>query len=108
MIAPYFPPPCRPPRRPSHGRRRTDGTAWTSTLPVPTRWWQCWPTRGGLTFFDLRWPGGGCPVWPMRYGAVRPRYDMEDAMIINKSSMERGFCHGQIYKVRPVPPPRRG
>jgi DNA-directed RNA polymerase I subunit RPA2 len=26
-------------------------------------------------------------------------YDMEDAMIINKSSMERGLCHGQIYKV---------
>lgn len=27
------------------------------------------------------------------------RYDMEDAMIINKSSMERGFAHGQIYTV---------
>ena len=25
-------------------------------------------------------------------------YDMEDAIIINKSSYERGFCHGQIYK----------
>ncbi|CAI5967511.1 unnamed protein product [Closterium sp. NIES-65] len=25
-------------------------------------------------------------------------YDMEDAMIINKSSMERGFGHGYIYK----------
>ena len=25
-------------------------------------------------------------------------YDMEDAMIINKMSFERGFCHGQIYK----------
>ncbi|KAK4874170.1 hypothetical protein RN001_013530 [Aquatica leii] len=25
-------------------------------------------------------------------------YDMEDAMIINKSSYERGFCHGSIYK----------
>lgn len=24
-------------------------------------------------------------------------YDMEDAMIINKASFERGFCHGQIY-----------
>ena len=23
---------------------------------------------------------------------------MEDAMIINKSSLERGFAHGQIYK----------
>ncbi|XP_047106984.1 DNA-directed RNA polymerase I subunit RPA2 isoform X1 [Schistocerca piceifrons] len=25
-------------------------------------------------------------------------YDMEDAMIINKSSYERGLCHGSIYK----------
>eukprot|EP00271_Cylindrocystis_brebissonii_P006048 TRINITY_DN18592_c0_g1_i1.p1 TRINITY_DN18592_c0_g1~~TRINITY_DN18592_c0_g1_i1.p1 ORF type:complete len:1240 (+),score=272.61 TRINITY_DN18592_c0_g1_i1:100-3819(+) len=25
-------------------------------------------------------------------------YDMEDAMIINKSAMERGFAHGHIYK----------
>ena len=23
---------------------------------------------------------------------------MEDAMIINKASLERGFAHGQIYK----------
>jgi DNA-directed RNA polymerase I subunit RPA2 len=28
-------------------------------------------------------------------------YDMEDAMIMNKSSMERGLCHGQVYKVWP-------
>lgn len=27
------------------------------------------------------------------------RYDMEDAMILNKSSVERGMCHGQIYQV---------
>lgn len=25
-------------------------------------------------------------------------YDMEDAMIINKSSYERGFAHGSVYK----------
>lgn len=25
-------------------------------------------------------------------------YDMEDAMIINKSSWERGFGHGMVYK----------
>lgn len=25
-------------------------------------------------------------------------YDMEDAMIINKSAYERGFAHGSIYK----------
>jgi DNA-directed RNA polymerase I subunit RPA2 len=25
-------------------------------------------------------------------------YDMEDAMIINKSSYERGFGHGAVYK----------
>ena len=27
-------------------------------------------------------------------------YDMEDAMILNKSSYERGFAHASIYKVR--------
>ncbi|OVA04847.1 DNA-directed RNA polymerase [Macleaya cordata] len=26
-------------------------------------------------------------------------YDMEDAMILNKSSVERGMCHGQIYQI---------
>lgn len=25
-------------------------------------------------------------------------YDMEDAMIINKSSYDRGFMHGSVYK----------
>ncbi|KAI4812617.1 hypothetical protein KUCAC02_023987, partial [Chaenocephalus aceratus] len=29
-------------------------------------------------------------------------YDMEDAMIINKSSWERGFAHGSIYKTELV------
>ncbi|CZT47788.1 DNA-directed RNA polymerase I polypeptide 2 [Rhynchosporium secalis] len=29
-------------------------------------------------------------------------YDMDDAMIINKSSHERGFGHGTIYKVKKV------
>lgn len=26
-------------------------------------------------------------------------YDIEDAMIINKSSFERGFGHGTVYKI---------
>ncbi len=25
-------------------------------------------------------------------------YDIEDAMVINKASYERGFMHGKIYK----------
>lgn len=29
-------------------------------------------------------------------------YDMEDAMIINKSSFERGFGHGYVYKTEVV------
>ncbi|GAB2280980.1 DNA-directed RNA polymerase I subunit RPA2 [Dionaea muscipula] len=29
-------------------------------------------------------------------------YDMEDAMILNKSSVERGMCHAQIYKTENV------
>ncbi len=29
-------------------------------------------------------------------------YDMEDAMILNKSSMERGLAHGSMYKVECV------
>ena len=29
-------------------------------------------------------------------------YDMEDAMILNKSSVERGFGHGSVYKTKTV------
>lgn len=29
-------------------------------------------------------------------------YDMEDAMILNKSSVERGFAHGSVYKTECV------
>ncbi|GFR47172.1 hypothetical protein Agub_g8865 [Astrephomene gubernaculifera] len=29
-------------------------------------------------------------------------YDMEDAMILNKSSMERGLCHASLYKTETV------
>ena len=29
-------------------------------------------------------------------------YDMEDAMILNKSAVERGFAHASLYKVETV------
>lgn len=29
-------------------------------------------------------------------------YDMEDAMILNKSSVDRGLCHGQIYQTETI------
>ncbi|XP_047338761.1 DNA-directed RNA polymerase I subunit 2 [Impatiens glandulifera] len=29
-------------------------------------------------------------------------YDMEDAMLLNKSSVERGLCHGQIYQTETI------
>lgn len=29
-------------------------------------------------------------------------YDMEDAMIINKASFERGFMHGTVYKTEEI------
>lgn len=29
-------------------------------------------------------------------------YDMEDAMILNKSSVERGFAHAYLYKTEQV------
>ncbi|KAH9669889.1 DNA-directed RNA polymerase I subunit 2 [Citrus sinensis] len=29
-------------------------------------------------------------------------YDMEDAMILNKSSVDRGMCHGQIYQTETI------
>ncbi|CAH8299301.1 unnamed protein product [Eruca vesicaria subsp. sativa] len=29
-------------------------------------------------------------------------FDMEDAMILNKSSVERGLCHGQIYQTEAI------
>ena len=30
------------------------------------------------------------------------RYDMEDAMIVNKSSYERGFGHASVYTVTTI------
>lgn len=35
-------------------------------------------------------------------------YDMEDAMIINKSSWERGFMHGFLYKTTDITLPATG
>ena len=29
-------------------------------------------------------------------------YDMEDAMILNKSSVERGFAHAYLYKTEQI------
>lgn len=29
-------------------------------------------------------------------------YDMEDAMVLNKSSVDRGLCHGQIYQMESI------
>ncbi|KAL1817703.1 hypothetical protein ACET3Z_020277 [Daucus carota] len=29
-------------------------------------------------------------------------YDMEDAMVLNKSSVDRGFCHGHIYQTESI------
>ena len=29
---------------------------------------------------------------------MRASYDLEDAMILNKSSFERGFAHASVYK----------
>ena len=29
-------------------------------------------------------------------------YDMEDAMILNKSSVERGFAHATLYKTEDI------
>ena len=31
-----------------------------------------------------------------------PGYDMEDAMILNKSSVERGFAHASLYKTEQI------
>ena len=34
----------------------------------------------------------------MRLFLLHQGYDMEDAMILNKSAFERGFGHGSVYK----------
>ena len=34
--------------------------------------------------------------------AAFSRYDMEDAMIINRSSLDRGFAHGSLIKTETV------
>ena len=44
--------------------------------------------------FDLYPSGTNAVVAVISYTG----YDMEDAMILNKSSYERGFGHGTVYK----------
>lgn len=49
----------------------------------------------------------GLDNWPNGMNAViavisYTGYDMDDAMIINKSSFERGFGHGSIYKTKVI------
>jgi len=49
----------------------------------------------------------GCDLHPTGTNAVvavitYTGYDMEDAMIINKSSYERGFGHGVVYKTKVI------
>ena len=39
---------------------------------------------------------------PRRAERKRRRYDMEDAMIINKSALDRGFAHGSLIKTETV------
>ncbi len=51
---------------------------------LPTAW---------ATVFDLDILNGTC---------MPARYDMEDAMILNKSSVERGFAHASLYKTEMV------
>jgi len=45
----------------------------------------------------------GC-VGPLEPTAVLcvARYDMEDACILNKSSVERGFAHGRLIKTEMI------
>ncbi|KAL9927901.1 RNA polymerase I subunit Rpl135 [Glossina fuscipes fuscipes] len=73
-----------------------------------------WPKQAGTKMYRLQTPAA--PLFrPVHYDNVGlddfamgtnaivavisyTGYDMEDAMIINKSAYERGFAHGSIYK----------
>ncbi|KAK5641755.1 hypothetical protein RI129_010302 [Pyrocoelia pectoralis] len=73
-----------------------------------------WNSQAGSKLYRLQTPASplfrpvhydkiGLDEFPMGTNAIvavisYTGYDMEDAMIINKSSYERGFCHGSIYK----------
>uniref|UniRef100_A0A1Y1KKJ0 DNA-directed RNA polymerase subunit beta n=1 Tax=Photinus pyralis TaxID=7054 RepID=A0A1Y1KKJ0_PHOPY len=73
-----------------------------------------WASQGSSKLYRIQTPGSplfrpvhydkvGLDEFPMGTNAIvavvsYTGYDMEDAMIINKSSYERGFCHGSVYK----------
>lgn len=42
-------------------------------------------------------PTPPCPALPLPAG-----YDMEDAMILNRASVERGFAHAYLYKTEQI------
>ena len=39
---------------------------------------------------------------PCAHAPMRPGYDMEDAMILNKSAVDRGFAHAYLYKTETI------
>ena len=48
--------------------------------------------------FDAYPPGANAVIAVISYSG----YDMEDAMIINKASYERGFGHGSVFKTKVI------
>ena len=73
--------------------------------PMPL--WRCWPTRGEWVCAPFEC--SPCPALTLLTPPIlliyldrRRRYDMEDAMILNKSSVERGFAHAYLYKTEAV------
>ena len=87
----------RLPRLLLFGRVHIQNIASMNILQAQMQLLQFWHTQGiyfsvcvttfALTYCSINECVGKC------------RYDMEDAMILNKSSVERGMFHGQIYQV---------
>lgn len=79
-----------------------------------------WPTNGETKLYRLQTPATplfrpmhydnvGLDDYPMGTNAIvavisYTGYDMEDAMIINKSAYERGFAFGTVYKTEYIEP----
>ncbi|MED6173335.1 DNA-directed RNA polymerase I subunit RPA2 [Stylosanthes scabra] len=85
-------------------------TPWSDHNQSPRNMYQCQMAKQTMAFSsqaiqhraDQKLYHLQTPQSPIVRTGSYSKYDMEDAMILNKSSVERGMFHGQIYQTETI------